>query len=116
MRKKKILIFDEDKILLYLLFVVLKDKGYEVEISETSHDIIDRVTNFTPDLILLNNYTPSIGGSAATQLLKCHKIFNTIPIIFITATSNILSTGADNYLRKPINLDEFGRLVAKYLN
>lgn len=119
MNKKKILVFDDDKTLLDVLTMVFFDEGYEVEISETSHDIIERVSKFCPDLILMDNYIPDIGGTEAIRLLRTHGQFNQIPVIIISASTNIVAlknaSKANDYLRKPFDLYELEKLIARYL-
>lgn len=119
MNKKKILIFDDDKTILDIATIIFEESGYEVGISETSHDIIDRVSQFQPDLILMDNWIPNIGGVEATKLLKNHEEFKKIPVIYITANNDINalaeSAQADDYIAKPFNLDDLEEKVAKYL-
>lgn len=119
MNKKKILVFDDDKTLLDVLTMVFFDEGYEVEISETSHDIIERVSEFGPDLILMDNYIPDIGGTEAIRLLRTYEQFDHIPVIIISASTNIVAlknaSNANDYLRKPFDLYELEKLIARYL-
>jgi len=119
MSKKKILIFDDDKTILEVITIIFEENGYQVEISETSHDIIEKVTQFQPDVILMDNWIPNIGGVEATRLLKNHEKFNTIPVIYVTANNDIVALAeqarADDYVAKPFNLDDLEGKVAKYL-
>jgi CheY-like chemotaxis protein len=119
MNKKKILIFDDDKTLLDVLTMVFFEEGYDVEISETSHDIIERVSTFSPDLILMDNYIPEIGGTEAIKLLRTHEQFDHIPVIIISASIHIVAlknaSKANDYLRKPFDLYELEQLIARYL-
>ncbi|SDQ09927.1 Response regulator receiver domain-containing protein [Chryseobacterium soldanellicola] len=119
MSKKKILIFDDDKTILEVITIIFEENGYQVEISETSHDIIEKVTQFKPDVILMDNWIPNIGGVAATNLLKSHEEFSTIPVIYVTANNDIVALAeqaqADDYVAKPFNLDDLEGKVAKYL-
>ncbi|WP_336044294.1 response regulator [Sphingobacterium sp. ML3W] len=50
--------------------MVLEHLVYHVEASETSHNVIERVEEIQPDLILMDNWIPKIGGVKATQRLK----------------------------------------------
>lgn len=119
MSKKKILIFDDDTVILEVIAIIFKENGYEVEISETSHDIIEKVSQFQPDVILMDNWIPNIGGVEATKLLKSHENYNTIPVIYVTANNDIAalaeSAQADDYIAKPFNLEDLEEKVGKYL-
>ena len=43
MNKKNILIFDDDKTILEVITIIFEENGYQVEISEASHDILAKV-------------------------------------------------------------------------
>lgn len=120
MNKKKVLIFDDDVNILELCSIVLMEYGYEVEVSETSHDIIEKVSKTNPDVILMDNWIPDIGGIEATQLLKKSKNFNHIPVIYFSANNDIhllaQTAGADAYLSKPFDLSELENIVYQALN
>ncbi|MFP3590458.1 response regulator [Chryseobacterium sp. SIMBA_038] len=120
MSKKKILIFDDDTTILEVITIIFEENGYEVEISETSHDIVEKVTKFQPDVILMDNWIPRIGGVEATKLLKSHEEFKHIPVIYVTANNDIVALAkeaqADDYVGKPFNLDDLEGKVAKYLD
>lgn len=119
MSKKKILIFDDDKTILEVIAIIFEENGYQVEISETSHDIIEKVSQFKPDVILMDNWIPRIGGVEATKLLKNHEEFQSIPVIYVTANNDIVALAkeaqADDYVAKPFNLEDLEDKVAKYL-
>lgn len=119
MSKKKILIFDDDTTILEVITIIFEENGYEVEISETSHDILEKVTKYQPDVILMDNWIPKIGGVEATKLLKSHDEFKNIPVIYVTANNDIVALAkeaqADDYVGKPFNLDDLEGKVAQYL-
>ena len=117
---KKILIFDDDKSILEVISIIFEENGYKVEISETSHDIIQKVTEFQPDLILMDNWIPNIGGVEATKLLKNNEDFKHIPVIYVTANNDIemlaQKANADDFVAKPFNLEDLEEKVAHYMN
>jgi CheY-like chemotaxis protein len=119
MSKKKILIFDDDTTILEVITIIFEENGYQVEISETSHDILEKVEQYRPDVILMDNWIPKIGGVEATKLLKNHEEFKNIPVIYVTANNDIVALAeeaqADDYVAKPFNLEDLEDKVAKYL-
>jgi len=119
MSKKKILIFDDDTTILEVITIIFEENGYQVEISETSHDILEKVEQYKPDVILMDNWIPKIGGVEATRLLKSHGEFKSIPVIYVTANNDIVALAkeaqADDYVAKPFNLEDLEDKVAKYL-
>lgn len=119
MDKKKILIFDDDTTLLELISMIFEDGGYEVDISQTSHNILEKVSEFHPDIILMDNWIPNIGGIEATKLLKSKEEFQNIPVIYVTANNDIenlaKTANADDYVAKPFDLEDLEQKVAKYI-
>lgn len=119
MVRKKILVFDDDIPTLEVVSLICEDLGYEVITAESADDIIAKVSYFLPDLILMDINIPTIGGINATKLIKSHETYNTIPIMFITATNDVahLSSEAhvDGYLSKPFDIDELGEIIKKLI-
>ena len=119
MNTKKILIFDDDKSILDVFTIIFSENGYEVEVSETSHNIIERVADFRPHLILMDNWIPDIGGIEAVKLLRNHSEFKDIPVIYISANSDINTLAkkaeADDFLAKPFELQILEKKVEKFL-
>ena len=110
---------DDDRHVLEICSIILETNGYHVEVSETSHDIIEKVEAVQPDLILMDNWIPKIGGIEATRLLKSNPTFRDIPVIYLSANTDIeqlaLQAGADSYLAKPFNLEDLENMVADLL-
>ncbi|WEK71272.1 MAG: response regulator [Candidatus Chryseobacterium colombiense] len=119
MENKKILIFDDDVAILEVVTIIFEENGYDVKISETSHDILEKVGECKPDVILMDNWIPKIGGVEATKILKNNAEFKHIPVIYMTANNNIAALAsealADDYISKPFNLDDLEEKVAKYI-
>jgi len=119
MENKKILIFDDDVAILEVVTIIFEENGYDVKISETSHDILEKVGECKPDVILMDNWIPKIGGVEATKILKNNEEFKHIPVIYMTANNNIAALAsealADDYISKPFNLDDLEEKVAKYI-
>lgn len=114
---KRILIFDDDNAILDIFTLVLESSNYNVFTSETSHDIINKVKETVPDLIIMDNWIPNIGGIEATKLLKSDNQFRHIPVIYCSANSDIETlakqAGAQAYLSKPFDLSELEDVVAE---
>jgi CheY-like chemotaxis protein len=119
MENKRILIFDDDAAILEVVTIIFEENGYEVRISETSHDILEKVAECRPDVILMDNWIPKIGGVEATKILKNNEEFKHIPVIYMTANNNIAALAsealADDYISKPFDLDDLEEKVAKYI-
>ncbi len=118
--KKKIFIFDDNLQILELCTEILDDLGCEVKTSPTTNQIEEQVRDFMPDLIFMDNWLPDISGIEATQLIKANSELKHIPVIYFSANSNIIElaaeAGAEDYLAKPFDLDQFEDKIKKYLD
>lgn len=120
MKNKTILVFDDDTNILEIFSLVLEASGYTVEISETSHDIIERVTEVQPAVIIMDNWIPNIGGIKATQILKANEEYKHIPVIYCSANNEVSQlaekAGAEAYLSKPFDLTDLENTVDRLIN
>jgi two-component system cell cycle response regulator DivK len=67
----------------------------------------------------MDNWIPETGGIVATQTLKKHPEFKSIPVIYFSANNDIQSlakqAGADTYLEKPFDLTELEEIIDQTL-
>ena len=112
---KKIIIFDDDEDILSICNYILEEQGWEVHTYTNCNNIVDRVSQLKPDVILMDNWIPDEGGIIATQTLKKDASLQNIPVIYFSANSDIQlladHAGADGYLAKPFDLDELDRVI-----
>lgn len=115
----KILILDDDSDILFFCTYVFESMGFTVTSSTHCNDIISQVESADPDMILIDNWIPDIGGVKATQQLKALQYLKDIPVILFSANSNLPElaeeAGADDYLKKPFDLDELEELALKHI-
>jgi DNA-binding response OmpR family regulator len=106
----KIIVIDDDINLNFLIAKVLTKNGYQVfqcYNANSAYDVLDK--NYI-DLIITDIMMPGIDGYKFTESLRSEKI--DIPILMITAKEEFkdkvmgFNAGADDYLVKPINLEE----------
>lgn len=106
----KILVVDDDINLNYLIAKVLTKNGYKAFQSYNARDAYEVLEENYIDLIITDIMMPGLSGYAFTKSLREEKI--DIPILIITAKEEFkdkvegFNAGADDYLVKPINLDE----------
>ena len=116
---KKVFIFDDNLEILELCTEILNDLGCEVETSTTTNGVVQQVQQFSPDLIFMDNWLPDISGIEATQLIKSNQDLKAIPVIYFSANSNIAElaaeAGADDFIAKPFDLDQFEEIAQKYI-
>lgn len=116
---KKIFIFDDNLQILELCTEILEDLGCDVKTSPTTNDVVTQVSAFMPDLILMDNWLPDLSGIEATRLIKANSALAPIPVIYFSANTNISAlaaeAGAEDFLAKPFDIDQFEDKVKKYL-
>ncbi len=118
---KKILVIEDDKDIRDTLVYVLEEQGYEVVSSEEAK-ILKSLDKIKPDLILLDNWLTEwksdANGQQISKQLKSDPATSHIPIVIISAVSNIQEIAevgmADDYLRKPFNLTDIIEIVKKH--
>ena len=111
------MIFDDDEDLLEVCSLILSARSFEVILKNRCTDIIKDIQNHKPDVILMDNWIPDLGGVRATNLIKANRDFSHIPVIFFSANNNVAElaeqAGADFSLQKPFNIAELEALVLK---
>jgi len=117
---KKVLILDDDMDILQICSIILKKKGFDVCTLNNSHEVIDRVRGYQPDVILMDNWIPGPGGIEATKELKNTPDLQGIPVIFFSANSNVTQlareANADYFLQKPFDITELEAIVQVAVN
>ena len=110
MQKHNILVVDDEKNILKVVSLTLKDQGYGVETAQSAEEALEKFQRGAFDLVVTDLKLPGRSGAELlTELRSDHPDF---PVIVITAFGTIenavdaMKKGAFNYLTKPINPDE----------
>lgn len=116
----RIIIYDDDKDILLVTATILEMRGYLVLEKEDCRTLDEDLAGFRPDVILMDNWLPDIGGVKAIQYLKGHHLFKDIPVIFFSANSNVeelaREAGADYMLKKPFEIAGLQQLIEQAVN
>jgi len=112
---KRVLILDDDLDILQICTIVLKKKGFDVMTLNHSNQVLEQVSSYHPDVILMDNWIPGPGGIEATRMLKTNAATQNIPVIFFSANSNVTQLAreaqADYFLQKPFDISELEAIV-----
>ena len=113
-RKKKLLIVEDDSVQLQLLAAKLRTVGYDVVVARDGVQSISLVRQQQPNLILLDIGLPAGDGYVVLQRLKSLAL--SLPVIALssrpaeTERAKMLAAGADDYFEKPL---EYQRLTKR---
>ena len=102
----RILVVDDEKLLVKGVKFNLENEGYEVECAYDGATAVEMARNGRYDLIILDVMMPELDGQEACMRIR---EFSNVPIIMLTAKSEDsdkilgLNIGADDYITKPFN-------------
>lgn len=119
---KKILVIEDDKDIRETITYALEEHDFDVVASEDAK-ILKSLGSIKPDLILLDNWLTDwksdANGQQLSKELKTNPKTSHIPIIIVSAVSNIQEIAeagqADAFLKKPFDLNELVAVVNKYV-
>lgn len=115
----KVLVVDDDPIILHRLSVVLSPWGLQVTTLLDPDRFWEVLTRTAPDLLLLDIEMPGFSGIELCEVVRHDSQWGNLPILFLTAHQEVdmivqaFAAGGDDYIRKPILEAE---LVARVLN
>lgn len=114
---KKVLVYDDDDDILGICAIILKLQGFDVLCRNNCKEIIIDIESYKPDVIIMDNWLPDIGGVKAVQLIKSIEHLKNIPVVFFSANSDVeelaKEAGADYMLQKPFELAELEKIIVR---
>mgnify|MGYP002595286300 CR=1 FL=1 len=114
----KILVVDDERVLVKGITFNLKNEGYQVETGYDGEEAVELAREGSFDLIILDLMMPKIDGLQACMRIR---EFSDVPIIMLTAKSEDsdklmgFACGADDYVTKPFNILELKARVRALL-
>ena len=114
----KVLLVEDNAVNQILAEEVLRDAGYTVGIAGDGIEALEAVAREAWDLILMDVQMPQLDGFEATRRLRAQGL--ALPIIAMTANAmtgdreRCLAAGMDDYLSKPLDLDELVARVGRW--
>jgi PAS domain S-box-containing protein len=118
----KILIVDDKREDLYLLETLLKASGYQCVSASNGAKALQKLRAEGSDLIISDILMPVMDGFQLCRECKEDEELKDIPLLFYTATYTdekdeelALKVGADKFIRKPVEPDEFIKIIQSVL-
>jgi two-component system response regulator MprA len=107
--KQRILIVDDEPSIVRYLSLGLSIEGYEVEEAPDGHRALQKFHDFAPHLVVLDRMLPDLDG---TEVCARIRAVSRVPVLMLTALNEVddrivgLERGADDYVGKPVRLQE----------
>lgn len=104
----RVLLIDDDEILLEFYSTVLRNAGMEVSSLSNPLEGLKRLKEFMPDVVVLDVYMPECSGPELAQVIRQDDTWAMMPIMFLSTESNLtlqlesMNLGGDDFLVKPV--------------
>ena len=115
----KILIAEDEALILQTLELKLKKEGYEVIGCVDGLDALQKIDSEQPDLIITDIMMPYMSGLEVVRKVKNDLSSKNIPVIVLSTmgqesiVEEAFDLGADDYLKKPFSLSELSIRIKK---
>ena len=115
----KILIVEDNQLLLKVLETKLKKEGYEVISCENGKDAIDEIIYSSPDLIITDIMLPYSSGLEIVNFVKV-TLKKSTPVMVLSGigqektVEEAFKLGADDYMTKPFSLSELSMRIKRF--
>jgi len=119
MADKKILIVDDEVMLVDLLTLRLEDNGYDVASANDGFEGLSVAGQTRPDLIILDINMPGMDGYTMLKAIRNNDQMNNTKVIMLTASGKkrelFEKEGISDYITKPFDTEDFLLRVDKVL-
>ncbi|MCI0603283.1 protein kinase [bacterium] len=121
MAAQTVLVVEDDEELRNLIALVLRDKGHSVTTVSNGIDALKSIASQKPSLMILDLMMKGMSGEEVCKTIKENPVLNDIMIMVLSAKSDLqnrldcLNLGAEEYLVKPIDLEELATRVGRFL-
>lgn len=116
----RVLVIEDNQDNMTLIVDVLISLDYEVLQARDGEQGVAMAQAEIPDVILMDLSLPRMDGWTATRVIKANRNLSHIPIIALTAHAMMgdrekaLEAGCNDYISKPINLQELARKLLEF--
>lgn len=112
MKRKKILIVDDEQALASQLAENFNYEGFEADYITNPIEVFAKIKNFGPDVIILDKMMPERNGIDVLKDIRSSESYSNTPVIMLTASSsqpellNSFKHGVDDFISKPFDFEE----------
>lgn len=117
---KRIHVLEDDNDISYIIEYLLKDEGFEIQVSSTFAELKQKLKDGLPDLFILDVMLPDGNGAEICADLKNDMFTKHIPVIVMSASAANQKMSeqalADDYISKPFDIDFVLGRINRILN
>lgn len=121
MSKGKVLVCDDDELIVDLLQFRLEARGYEVATARDGNEALESLTNQSVDLVVLDAMMPMVDGYEVLRRIRERNDTAKLPVIMLTARKQerdileALSLGASDFVVKPFIPEELIARIGRFI-
>ena len=119
--KKKILIVEDDDLMVKILLFILNKEGYDLTVFTDGLSAIEQISTINPDMVITDLILPYKSGIEVISFIKTN--FQELPIIVLSglgeeenSVNEAFSLGADDFIAKPFKPNELILRVKRLFN
>jgi two-component system response regulator VicR len=115
----RVLVVDDDALIRKAVRLTCESEGYAVQEADRGTDVLERIENFHPDIILLDLMLPDLSGFDVCREIR--RAGHRMPVVILSAKNEEidvvlgLEIGADDYINKPFRPRELLARIAAHL-
>lgn len=114
---KKILILEDNELMIEVMTYILYNNGYEVVSSTYPEKVFDHIKSDHPDLVILDTWKPALDSHEVCRLLKLNVATRNLPVIICSESDDIAALYPDEkcapngILQKPFGMNSLIRTI-----
>lgn len=119
MRRPKILVCDDDDMVVQIVVSKLRGEGFDVATATSGRDVLRKLRAELPDLLIIDAMMPGIGGAEVLETVRADSRLKSLPIMMLSAKrdpdfiAKVVKLGVSDYVAKPFALAELAKRVKK---
>jgi len=120
--QQRIVVADDDPIVVKFLTAIFRDEGFEVRSAEDGEKALQIIREARPDLVILDLVMPYRDGFEVCRQMRATPETRAVPVIILSMKEKeqdalrAFEVGADDYIRKPFNVLELVARARKLIN
>ena len=104
----RVMVVEDDHDVLEFVGDLLESEGFEVKLLSTGDDLSDKIREFTPDILIVDQFLPNVKGVDLIKSIRTESSLDDLLIMMLTGFNQeelsiqAFNSGADEFVLKPI--------------